>query len=166
MAKKDKAAKKDKKDKVAEENGAKVPKALGGVKIPKALRNLGSLDAVLASPLARQILADVLVAAAGAAAAALVKNRPSAGQVADAGVAVVDASANAASGTRDLVQTAAGAVAEVVTDAARQILPAALTGEDRTAPRPAAEGAGEALGRAARPEGGRRKRDPLNPAEP
>ena len=150
MAKKDKAAKKD---------GATLPKTLAGVKVPKALRNIGSLDAVLASPLARQILADVLVAAAGAAAAALVKNRPSAGQVAEAGVAVVDASASAAPGTRDLVQNAAGVVAEVVTDAARHVLPAALTGEDRSEPGPTGEDRREALDHAAYPESGKKKRD-------
>lgn len=75
----------------------------------------------------REILADVLIAAAGAAAAALVKERPSMRQVADAGEAALGASAGAGSVARDLVQEAASATAGVITDAAKAILPASLT---------------------------------------
>ena len=160
---------KDKK-KAKGEKGAKAPKAErngGGLKLPKALKNFGSLDQVVSSPLAREILADMLIAAAGAAAAALVKNRPSASQVADAGVTVVDAGAKAARETKDFAQTAAGAVAEVVVDAARQFLPTALSGETvKDAPRTGEGHAGE-IAEAAYDEGGRKKksRDKPQPSE-
>jgi hypothetical protein len=52
-------------------------------------------------------------------------------QVADAGEAVVEAGAGAATATRDAVQGAAGAVGEVVAEAARHILPGSLTGDDK-----------------------------------
>ena len=152
MAKKDKAKKKDKPAKL---------KAASGFKLPKALKNLGGIDQLVASPLAREILADALMAAAAAAAAALVKHRPSAAQVSEAGVAVVDAGAQAASGGKDLAQTAAGAVAEVVTDAARQILPSALGGADKE---PSDD---ERFSKAAYAEGGKKKknRDKTRPSE-
>jgi hypothetical protein len=106
---------------------AKGLKKIAGVKLSKTLRK-SALGTLLNSQLGREILADALMAAAGAAAAALVKNRPSARQVADAGEAVADAGAHAATATRDTVQSAAGAVAELVTEAARQILPGARSG--------------------------------------
>ena len=118
MGKKDKGKAKDK---------GKVPKNIAGVKVPKALRTAvaGSL---LDNPRTREILADVIMAAAGAAAAALVRNRPSGRQVAAAGEAVVDAGAGAATATRDVAHSAAGLVTDVVAEAARHILPASLTG--------------------------------------
>jgi hypothetical protein len=108
----------------------KVPKTVAGVKVPKALRK-GLVGSLLENPRSREILADVLLAAAGAAAAALVKHRPTGQQVANAGEAVVDAGAGAATVTRDAVQGAAGAVGEVVAEAARHILPGALTSDDK-----------------------------------
>jgi len=85
---------------------SKVPKSVAGVKVPKALRN-GLLGSFLDDPRTREILADVLMAAAGAAAAALVKNRPSTQQVAEAG-------ASAAGATRDMAQAAAETVTDTV----------------------------------------------------
>ncbi len=105
----------------------KLPKTVAGVKVPKTLRKAAA-GTLLDSPLAREILADMLIAAAGAAAAALVKERPTGQQVADAGEAVVDAGGRAAGATRDAVQGAAEAVTETVAGAARQILPASMTG--------------------------------------
>lgn len=105
----------------------KVPKTVAGVTVPKALRK-GLAGSLLENPRTREILADVLMAAAGAAAAALVKNRPSSEQVAEAGEAVMDAGTGAARATRDAVQSTAGAVTEVVAEAARHALPASLTG--------------------------------------
>ena len=72
--------------------------------------------------LGREILADALIAAAGAAAAALTKTRTAK----RAGAAVADAGSQGV----DLTQTAAGAVAGVVTEAARHFLPASLVGEE------------------------------------
>jgi hypothetical protein len=105
---------KEKKDK------RKVPKNVAGVKVPKALRQ-GLVASFLEDPRTREILADVLMAAAGAAAAALVKNRPNGQQVKEAG-------ASAAGATRDVAQLAAEAVTDSVAEAARRILPSSLTG--------------------------------------
>jgi hypothetical protein len=104
-------------------------KAIAGVKLPKMLR-ASSLSTLIESPLGREIIADALVAAATAAAAALVKHRPSSRQVAAAGEAVAGAGGDAAAATRDTVQSAAGAVATLVTEAAQHILPSSMTGAD------------------------------------
>jgi hypothetical protein len=96
----------------------KVPKTIAGVKVPKALRQSGWLEPVLADPHAREILADVLIAAAGAAAAVLVKERPSMRQVTETGEA---------SAARDQVLDAADAAAGVIRHAAKAILPNSLT---------------------------------------
>jgi hypothetical protein len=88
-----------------------------GAKLTKAFRNFGPIKELMNSNLGREVLADVLIAAAGAAAAALTKKR---GAKADA--------------AREAVHTAAGAVAGVVTDAARHFLPASLLAEDEPAP--------------------------------
>jgi hypothetical protein len=105
----------------------KVPKTIAGVKVPKALRQSGWLEPVLADPHAREILADVLIAAAGAAAAVLVKERPSMRQVAETGEAALGAGAEAGSAARDQVLDAADAAAGVIRHAAKAILPNSLT---------------------------------------
>ncbi len=92
-----------------------------GTKLAKTAKKSGLMDLVNSS-LGREILADALIAAAGAAAAALTKTRTAK----KAGAAVADAGSDAA----DLTQTAAGAVAGVVTEAARHFLPASLVGEE------------------------------------
>jgi replicative DNA helicase len=114
---------------VAKSKG-KTPKTVAGVKVPKALRKSGWLDPLLADPQTREILADVLIAAAGAAAAALVKERPSLRQVADTGTAVAEAGAEAGTAARALVQDTARAAAGVISEAAKTILPSSLTGSD------------------------------------
>jgi hypothetical protein len=115
-----------------------LPKTVAGVKVPKVVRKSTSLGTLINSELGREILADALLAAAGAAAAALTKTRAARA----AGTAVADAGSNAASATGDaaslagdVVQTAAGAVAGVVTEAARNFLPASLLGETNEKPR-------------------------------
>ncbi len=105
-------------------NTTKAKKGSGkstGTKLAKSAKKSGLMDLVNSS-LGREILADALIAAAGAAAAALTKTRTAK----KAGTAVVDAGSDAA----DLTQTAAGAVASVVTEAARHFLPASLVGEE------------------------------------
>jgi nucleoid DNA-binding protein len=113
---------------MAKKSKAKLPKTVAGVKVPKAVRTSSLLDNLLNSPLGREILAEAIVAAAGAAASVLMKKRPSADQVTQAGEAIVDTGSEAASVTKDLAQTAVGAVTEVVADAAQRILPGSLTG--------------------------------------
>jgi hypothetical protein len=112
-------AKKDKKS-------SDLPKKIAGVKLPKAIKS-NSLLTLFNSDLGREIMADALIAAAGAAAAALTRTRT----VKAAGNAAAEAGTNAASATSDAVQTAAGAVAGVVTEAARSFLPSSLVGENR-----------------------------------
>src|SRR3954447_12200800 len=101
-----------------------IPKKVAGVKIPKAVREPGTLSNLFNSALGREIIADALIAAAGAAAAALTRSRT----VKDAGKAAADAGASAASAGSDLTHTAAGAVATVVTEAAKTLLPASMVG--------------------------------------
>lgn len=106
-----------------------VPKKVAGVKVPKSVRQSKSLSTLLTSNLGREILADALIAAAGAAAAALTRTRTAR----NAGHAVADAGA----GASDAVQTAAGAVASVVSEAAKSFLPPSLLGDnDSPAARP------------------------------
>jgi hypothetical protein len=92
-----------------------------GTKLAKTAKKSGLMD-LINSSLGREILADALIAAAGAAAAALTQTRPAK----KAGAAVADAGSQ----TADLTQTAAGAVAGVVTEAARHFLPPSLMGEE------------------------------------
>jgi hypothetical protein len=105
-------------------SGSKAKKDSGkstGTKLAKTAKKSGLMDLVNSS-LGREILADALIAAAGAAAAALTKTRTAK----KAGAAVADAGTQ----TADLTQTAAGAVAGVVTEAARHFLPPSLVGEE------------------------------------
>ena len=116
-----------------------------GAKTPKNLRQAGDLiSALVTSPMAREIVADALIAVAGV----LAGNRQSRQAIADTG-------AQAASGAKDLAQTATGAVAEVVADAARRILPT-VTGEGGGAESGAKRGSEG--GRSTGDGGGARKR--------
>ncbi len=91
-----------------------------GSKLAKSAKKSGLME-LINTDLGREILADALIAAAGAAAAALTKTR--APKKAGA------AAANAGSQGMDLTQTAAGTVANVVSEAARHFLPANIIGE-------------------------------------
>jgi hypothetical protein len=120
---------------------AKVPRKVAGVKVPKAVRKSGLLDELLTSELGRESLAEALVAAAGAVASVLVKNRPSSHQIAQAGHAMANTGAEAASGAGNLAHSAVDAVSDAVTGVARTILPPSLTGADKTKTRaPARKG--------------------------
>jgi hypothetical protein len=91
-----------------------------GAKLAKTAKKSGLMD-LINSDLGREILADALIAAA----AALTKTRTAK----RAGAAAVNAGAQGV----DLTQTAAGAVAGVVTEAARHFLPTSLVGEESNA---------------------------------
>ena len=87
-------------------------KKLSAKKVAKAAGRFAPFRDLVTSDLGREILADALVAAAAAAAAALTKTRT-------------------AQKTGDAAQTASGAVADVVAEAARSFLPASLvSGEE------------------------------------
>ncbi|HKH32937.1 MAG TPA: hypothetical protein VKA80_02040 [Beijerinckiaceae bacterium] len=120
MAKKDKA-----------KSGAKSAKSAkakrnDGLKLPKKLRISGqTLAAMITSPLVRELAADVLIAVAGAIATS---RKPK-----EAAANLASNTANAGKGAAGLAHTATGAIAEVVTETARRILPssAASEGEGR-----------------------------------
>jgi hypothetical protein len=95
-----------------------------GVRVPKTLAN--ALDTLLSSPRGREILAGAIVAAASAAAAALMKSSDKQ-QVAKAREAAADAGSHV---TKEISEVAAGVVADMVTGAARTLLPSSVTGED------------------------------------
>jgi hypothetical protein len=105
----------------AKSKGKKEAKKSTGAKLAKTAKKSGLMN-LINTDLGREILADALIAAAGAAAAALTKTRTAK----KAGAAA----ASAGSQGVDLTQTAAGAVANVVTEAARHFLPANLTGDE------------------------------------
>ena len=110
----------------SDENKARRPRATKfmGMTIPKGLTS--ALDSLVNSPRGREILASAIVAAAGAAAAALVKN-PDSPQPAKARLAAADVGDQLAEATKDLSEVAAGALADMITGAARSLLPASLT---------------------------------------
>lgn len=105
----------------AKDKAKKSDKKSMGSKLAKSAKKSGLMD-LINTDLGREILADALIAAAGAAAAALTKTR--------AAKKAGTAAAHAGSRSVDLTQTAAGAVAGVVTEAARQFLPARLVGDE------------------------------------
>jgi hypothetical protein len=80
-----KKVKAEKPAKVKEPKGSKLPKTLAGVKIPKSLRqSASSLVSLIETPLGRQIIADVLIAAAGALVAHKPASVSSGGEIGDA----------------------------------------------------------------------------------
>jgi len=94
-----------------------------GVTVPKTLAN--ALDTLVNSAQGREILATALVAGATAAAAALTKNADSS-EVAKNRKTAADAGKQL---TQGLSEAAAGAVAGIITEAARSLLPKSLTRE-------------------------------------
>lgn len=103
----------------------KAKKKDSGSTLPKILQSAG-LSELMNSALGRQILADALVAAAGAAAAALTRTKTAK----EAGAAVADAGSQAAEASKDTVLNAADTVAGVVTQAARHFFPSTLGGDE------------------------------------
>lgn len=100
---------------------------------PAKSQNWGSaISSLVTSSLGREILADVLEAAA----AALKRERPGlqaagAEQIARAGEAATNIGTEIASGTAALAQTAVGVLAEVVSDTARSVLPGGTSRNER-----------------------------------
>ena len=98
----------------------KIPKRIMGVKIPKALRSSTLLTSLVGSHTGRQIVADALVAAAGAAAAALVAARSE--TVQKAGNKAVETTEDSGAVLRDALMSAASAVTDVLGKAAKSAL--------------------------------------------
>jgi hypothetical protein len=109
----------------------KVPKKVAGVKLPKTLRHSALVEAILQNDTARHLLADALIAAAGAAAAVLTRKvAPTTEQVAAAGEAVADTGIKAASATADLANGLVGTLGHAATAVASSLLPDG-TGESK-----------------------------------
>lgn len=126
---------------------------LAGIKLPKALRQGGFLTALLDSPLGRQMLADALIAAAGAAAAVLAQHGSAASQGADKGGR--RSPGKSGDVMRAAMQGATGAVTNALGTAARSLLDAHLpvaTGPKDRAPSPRKKAARKSQPRSARKE--------------
>jgi hypothetical protein len=110
----------------------KIPKKIAGVKIPKVLRKNALLKGLLGSAAGRQIVADALVAAAGAAAAALVASQVvRKGGVGKAAQDAVHAGKEGTDIVEKALKEAAVAMKEVLSNAAQ----AALGGNDEPQPK-------------------------------
>jgi hypothetical protein len=112
-----------------------LPKKIAGFKVPKSLRKSRLLRSLLNSPIGRQVVADALVAGAGAGAAVLLGERKEVGKAAAKGTRK---GARGVAIATEAVESAASAMMDVVTDAARSMLP-----EERKPPKrkPPREGA-------------------------
>ena len=113
----------------------RVPKKVAGFKVPKSLRRSSMLKTLLNSPYGRDILAKAITAGAGAAAAVLITDREEVAQISRKGARK---GARAIGIATDAVQSAAGAVMGVISDAAGQLLPGEPAEPERGRPRQAA----------------------------
>ena len=102
----------------------RVPKKIAGFKLPKAIRKSPALKTLLGSETGRKILGDALIAGAAAASAALVQTHPD--TLGNAGKDAVDSGKKAGNLAAQAVKDATGAMANVIGDAARALLPAAV----------------------------------------
>jgi hypothetical protein len=98
----------------------RIPKKIAGFRVPKLLRKSRLMKGLLSTPFGRQIVADALVAAAAAAAAALVATTSE--QAGDATKKLAGAGKDGAKRVKRAVKNAAGAMSEVITNAAREAL--------------------------------------------
>jgi hypothetical protein len=116
--------------KVLEDDMAKkkIPKKIAGIKIPKVLRKNSLLKSLVGTAAGRQIVADALKAAAGAAAAALVASRMSEGSKGrDRKSGIAEASEDGIEIVQRALKDAADAMTEVLGKAAQ----AAMGHEER-----------------------------------
>src|SRR5215212_12266997 len=113
---------------MAKSDTLKLPKKIAGVKVPKFLRQPGTIVDFLNSPVGRLVLAEALIAAA----AALKNYKPAAETVGQAAETVEKAGSEAATTATDLVQSAAGGLADVAAGVVRQIVPASSAADDQT----------------------------------
>lgn len=98
----------------------KIPKEIAGFKVPKSLRRSKMLKHLLSSSVGRKIVADALIAGAGAGAATLVAERE---QVTDASGKAVKRSKRTIGVVGEAIENAADAVMQVIADAARSLAP-------------------------------------------
>ena len=99
---------------------AKLPKRIAGFKVPKALRKSKMVTGLLRNDLGRQIVADAIIAGAGAAAVILVRERD---EVVDATVKGAKKGAYALGLLGEAVASGVDAALASVTEAVRKSLP-------------------------------------------
>src|SRR5215218_6704783 len=107
----------------------RLPKALLGVRVPKKLRKSKLIDWLLNDPIGRNLVADALVAAAGAVAAALTRNPPTPVKRAVRGAA--DSGRELTHGAGDKLVSAAEVFGSALTGAAGQTKMATSPSEKR-----------------------------------
>ncbi|WP_426131890.1 hypothetical protein [Pararhizobium sp. PWRC1-1] len=98
----------------------RIPKKVAGYKVPKGIRKSSVIRALLASDIGRDVLANALTAAAGAAAAVLIAQRE---EISDATKKGARKGARALGIAGEAIRDAAQAAMEVVRDAAHSALP-------------------------------------------
>ena len=116
----------------------RIPKKVAGFKVPKAIRKSPMLKVLLGSTAGRRVLSDAVMAGAAAAAAILVQSNQD--EVAQAGKQVVKGGKKAGNVAARAVKGAAGAMVNVIGEAAHAVLPESMTNADskstrRQAPR-------------------------------
>ncbi|MGQ4273235.1 hypothetical protein [Terrihabitans sp. B22-R8] len=99
----------------------KIPKKVAGFKIPKAIRKSPVVTGLLASDTGRKILGDALIAGATAAAGIIAARNHEV--LEDAGDNAVKKTKKAGNLAKDLAKGVTGAMAEVIGDAARAVIP-------------------------------------------
>jgi len=99
---------------------AKLPKRIAGFKVPKRVRKSKMVNGLLGNEFGRQIVADAIVAGAGAAAVVLVRERD---EVADATVTGAKKGAHAFGLLAEAVESGVDAAIASVTDSVRRSLP-------------------------------------------
>ena len=114
---------------MAKGKASKLPKRIAGVKVPKFLRDPGTIEQLINSPVGRVVLAEALIAAATA-----LKNYKPVAEAAGHVTEMVEHAGSAAAETaKDLVQNAAGGLADMAAGVVRQIVPAAPTAAEDNA---------------------------------
>lgn len=97
-----------------------IPKTISGMKVPKRIRKSSLVRNLLSNPMGRQIMADALVAGAGAAATILIAERKEATHGAEAGLRKTR---RGLSMVGEAMEGAVGAMFGVVSEAAGSMLP-------------------------------------------
>jgi hypothetical protein len=113
----------------------RIPRKIAGVKIPKALRKKSLIKSLLGSPTGRQVIADALQAAAGAAAVALVATRAAGGT--KTGAATAHPGEDGAQVAKRALKSAAGALTDVLSNAEKAALSREAATRTRHPQRPA-----------------------------
>jgi hypothetical protein len=99
----------------------RIPRKIAGYKVPKAIRTSPMLKVLLGSAAGRRILSDAVMAGAAAAAAILVQSNQ--GEVARAGKQVAKGGKKAGNIATRAVKGAAGAMVNVIGEAAHAVSP-------------------------------------------